>query len=307
MPLAREEKQEIITGYATKEGDTGSPEVQIALLTERIKELTEHLRQLPQGQPFAPRPPQARRPAPPPSCVSDQEGQRALPRRHRTARTPPLAIAAPGPRVDPGVHPRPDARQRRAGRPAAGRLLLHDQGGIHPRVSDIRDAARWSHADHRDRQARRASPAAPSPSATATPWCSAPPTVRSRDPASTSSRSPSTSRSGCTPRARSRAASSSARRAPSEDAILAARQTDRPIRPLFPEGYKDDIQLVITVLSTDQENEPDVLGTIAASAALTISEIPFNGPVGAVRVGRIDGEFVVNPTYSRARRSPSST
>ena len=84
----------------------------------------------------------------------------------------------------------------------------------------------------------------------------------------------------------------------SEAATLAARLTDRPIRPLFPEGYKDDIQLVITVLSTDQENEPDVLGTIAASAALSISEIPFAGPVGAVRIGRIGGEFVVNPTFS---------
>ena len=85
----------------------------------------------------------------------------------------------------------------------------------------------------------------------------------------------------------------------SEAATLAARLTDRPIRPLFPEGYKDDIQLVITVLSTDQENEPDVLGTVAASAALTISEIPFAGPVGAVRIGRIGGEFVVNPTFSQ--------
>jgi polyribonucleotide nucleotidyltransferase len=90
---------------------------------------------------------------------------------------------------------------------------------------------------------------------------------------------------------------------PSEMAILAARQTDRPIRPLFPEGYKDDIQLVITVLSTDQENDPDVLGTVAASAALTISEIPFNGPVGAVRVGRINGEFVVNPTHTELQDS----
>jgi len=90
---------------------------------------------------------------------------------------------------------------------------------------------------------------------------------------------------------------------PSETAILAARQTDRPIRPLFPEGYKDDIQLVITVLSTDQENNPDVLGTVAASAALNLSEIPFNGPVGAVRVGRIDGEFVVNPTHSQLDES----
>ena len=70
---------------------------------------------------------------------------------------------------------------------------------------------------------------------------------------------------------------------PSEAAILAARLTDRPIRPLFPEGYKDDVQIVLTVLSTDQENDPDILGTIAASAALTISDIPFLGPVGAVR------------------------
>jgi polyribonucleotide nucleotidyltransferase len=90
---------------------------------------------------------------------------------------------------------------------------------------------------------------------------------------------------------------------PSEAAILAARLTDRPIRPLFPEGYKDDVQLVITVLSTDQENDPDVLGTVAASAALTISEIPFLGPVGAVRIGRINGEFIVNPTTTQLEES----
>jgi DNA polymerase III epsilon subunit family exonuclease len=90
---------------------------------------------------------------------------------------------------------------------------------------------------------------------------------------------------------------------PSEAAILAARLTDRPIRPLFPEGYKDDVQVVITVLSTDQENDPDTLGTIAASAALTISEIPFQGPVGAVRVGRINDEFVVNPTFEQLEES----
>ena len=64
---------------------------------------------------------------------------------------------------------------------------------------------------------------------------------------------------------------------------------------------------MITVLSTDQENDPDVLGTIAASAALTISEIPFQGPIGAVRVGRIDGEFVVNPTFTQLDDSRSST
>jgi len=90
---------------------------------------------------------------------------------------------------------------------------------------------------------------------------------------------------------------------PSEQAILACRLTDRPIRPLFPEGYKDDVQIVITVLSTDQENQTDVLGTFAASCALTISEIPFLGPIGAVRIGRIDGDFVVNPTISDLERS----
>jgi polyribonucleotide nucleotidyltransferase len=90
---------------------------------------------------------------------------------------------------------------------------------------------------------------------------------------------------------------------PSEAAILAARLTDRPIRPLFPEGYKDDVQVVITVLSTDQENDPDILGTVAASAALTISEIPFQGPIGAVRIGRIAGKFVVNPTVSQLAES----
>ncbi|HVM30122.1 MAG TPA: polyribonucleotide nucleotidyltransferase [Candidatus Limnocylindrales bacterium] len=90
---------------------------------------------------------------------------------------------------------------------------------------------------------------------------------------------------------------------PSEGAILAARLTDRPIRPLFPEGYKDDVQIVLTVLSTDQENDPDIIGTIAASAALTISEIPFLGPVAAVRVGRIGGELVLNPTISQLEES----
>jgi DNA polymerase III epsilon subunit family exonuclease len=90
---------------------------------------------------------------------------------------------------------------------------------------------------------------------------------------------------------------------PSEAAILAARLTDRPIRPLFPEGYKDDVQVVLTVLSTDQQNDPDIIGTIAASAALTISEIPFMGPVGAVRIGRINGEFVINPTVDQLAES----
>src|ERR687895_610596 len=90
---------------------------------------------------------------------------------------------------------------------------------------------------------------------------------------------------------------------PSEAAILAMRLTDRPIRPLFPKGYYNDVQVVLTVLSTDQENDPDILALNGASAALSISHIPFMGPIGAVRVGRINGEFVTNPTTSQLAES----
>jgi len=93
----------------------------------------------------------------------------------------------------------------------------------------------------------------------------------------------------------------------SEAATLAARLTDRPIRPLFPEGYKDDIQVVITVLSTDQENEPDILGTIAGSAALTISAIPFGG-AGRCRAHRSDRWRVRRQSDLQASwPTPSST
>jgi polyribonucleotide nucleotidyltransferase len=90
---------------------------------------------------------------------------------------------------------------------------------------------------------------------------------------------------------------------PSTEAILSARLTDRPLRPLFPKGMRNDVQVVITVLSVDRENEPDVLGTVGASAALSISEIPFAGPVSSVRVGYIDGQYVVNPTYPQLEES----
>ncbi len=90
---------------------------------------------------------------------------------------------------------------------------------------------------------------------------------------------------------------------PSEAAILAMRLTDRPIRPLFPKGYKQEVQIVLTVLSADQENDPDILAVNGASAALAVSSIPFLGPVGAVRVGRIDGQFVTNPTISQLDES----
>src|SRR6266700_7414020 len=84
---------------------------------------------------------------------------------------------------------------------------------------------------------------------------------------------------------------------PSEREILTCRQIDRPIRPLFPEGFRNETQVIALVLSADTDNDPDVLGINAASAALTLSDIPFHVPVGAVRVGLINDQFVVNPTY----------
>ncbi|WP_263409184.1 polyribonucleotide nucleotidyltransferase [Terriglobus tenax] len=90
---------------------------------------------------------------------------------------------------------------------------------------------------------------------------------------------------------------------PSEKEILTARQIDRPIRPLFPEAFRNETQVVGFVYSADKENDPDVIAINAASCALALSDIPFNGPVGAVRVGMINGEFVVNPTYAEKAES----
>jgi polyribonucleotide nucleotidyltransferase len=90
---------------------------------------------------------------------------------------------------------------------------------------------------------------------------------------------------------------------PSTEATLSARLTDRPLRPLFPKGMRNEVQVVITVLSVDRENDPDVLGTVGASAALCISDVPFAGPVSSVRVGYIDGKYVVNPTFQQLEDS----
>ena len=88
---------------------------------------------------------------------------------------------------------------------------------------------------------------------------------------------------------------------PSEREILTSRQIDRPIRPLFPEGFRCETQVIAMVLSADTENDPDVSGINGASVALSVSDIPFHGPIGAVRVGRVDGNFVINPTYDEQR------
>src|SRR5919204_3428160 len=84
---------------------------------------------------------------------------------------------------------------------------------------------------------------------------------------------------------------------PSEREILPSRLIDRPIRPLFPKGFRQETQVIAFVLSADTENDPDILAMIGASVALTISDIPFGGPIGAVRIGRIDGQYVINPTH----------
>src|SRR3954469_4069716 len=90
---------------------------------------------------------------------------------------------------------------------------------------------------------------------------------------------------------------------PSEREILTSRQIDRPVPPLFQEGFRCETQVIAFVLSADTENDPDVAGINGASAALTISDIPFLGPIGAVRVGLVDGQFIINPTYGEMRDS----
>ncbi|HAV23834.1 MAG: polyribonucleotide nucleotidyltransferase [Ignavibacteria bacterium GWA2_55_11] len=90
---------------------------------------------------------------------------------------------------------------------------------------------------------------------------------------------------------------------PSEREILSARLIDRPIRPMFPKDFRNETQVIVTVYSSDRQHDGDVLGACAASAALMVSDVPFDGPVAEVRVGRVDGQYVINPTYEELDRS----
>src|SRR5216117_1594313 len=90
---------------------------------------------------------------------------------------------------------------------------------------------------------------------------------------------------------------------PSEEGILTARLVDRPIRPLWPKGFRNDVQIVVSAWSADQENEYDILAVNAASAALSLSNAPFEGPIGCVRVGTVDGKLMLNPTIQQLLES----
>ena len=306
MPLAREKKQEVIDAVRRQ-----GRRHRVARGPDRAPDGADPGPDgapppLPEGQPFAPRPPQARGSAPAPSRVPGEEGRHALSGRHRLARTPPLGLAITDPgTLHPGsfVHPAPGLEAPAP--PAAGRSIpLHDQGGRSPVPTPttleiefggrqlILETGRLAGNAGGAVTARygdsmvlgTANRSEPRPGLDFFPL-----TVDFEERMYAAGKIP-----GGFIKREGRA---------SEAATLAARLTDRPIRPLFPEGYKDDVQIVITTLSTDHENELDVLGTIAASAALTISEIPFQGPIGAVHVGRIDGEFVLNPTTSQLAES----
>ena len=89
---------------------------------------------------------------------------------------------------------------------------------------------------------------------------------------------------------------------PSEAATLAARMIDRPMRPLFPEDFRNEVQIVNTVLSVDPDNSPELAALLGSSLAVSVSKIPFNGPVAGVKVGRVDGKLIINPKYRRVRK-----
>ena len=93
---------------------------------------------------------------------------------------------------------------------------------------------------------------------------------------------------------------------PGQDGILASRLTDRSIRPLFPKGLHNDIQITLTTLSSDMENPPEILGMIGASAAIGISQIPFDGPIGSCRIAYLDGQYIIHPTYEQSTKSTLS-
>src|SRR5487761_2121758 len=90
---------------------------------------------------------------------------------------------------------------------------------------------------------------------------------------------------------------------PSENETLVSRLIDRPLRPLFPQGFRNEVQIIATVLNHDLENDPDIVAMIGCSAALTLSGIPFFGPVGAARVAYIDGQYILNPTAEQTKAS----
>ena len=102
------------------------------------------------------------------------------------------------------------------------------------------------------------------------------------------------------------AASSGAKGRPGQEGILASRLTDRAIRPLFPKGLHNDVQITLTVLSADQENPPEILAMVGASAALAVSQIPFEGPIGACRIAYRNGQYIINPTYQESDDSTLS-
>ena len=88
---------------------------------------------------------------------------------------------------------------------------------------------------------------------------------------------------------------------PTDEAVLSGRLVDRCLRPLFPEGMRNDVQVMLEIFSVDEVNDPDIVGINSASAALMISDIPFEGPVAAVRVGRVEGKFIINPSYEERK------
>ena len=301
MALTKDRKTDVIGSYKTHTEDTGSPEVQVALLSERINYLTEHFKTHAKdhhsrrgllklvGQ---------RRRLLDYLKRKDTDRYAELIQRWASASSTDISGPTLGRAVARTAHPdmpgdaaRPSLLQRKT-------RHMHTREHHH-RATDALD---------RDRAGWPSRPTARSSSARATRWSSSPP-ARAANPREGIDFLPLTVDYREYTYASGRIPGGFFKREgkPTEKEVLTSRLIDRPIRPLFPAGWRYETQIIALVLSADTENDSDVLAITGASAALALSSIPFTRTIAGVRVGLVDGEFVDQPDLRAAQAAAAST
>ncbi len=273
VAFTKDRKTEIITAYKTHDGDTGSPEVQVALLSDRINYLTEHFKTHAKDHHSRRGLLEARRPAPAPPRLREEQGHPALRRPDQAPRHPQVALSR-----ESSIHMHNVNLQRREIR-IGSRTLTLETGKL----------AKQAHGSVVVRSGDTMVLVAASRAANPRDVDFLPLTVDYREYAYAAGRIPGGffKREG----------------KPPEKEVLTSRLIDRPIRPLFPAGWRYETQIIGMVMSADTDNDADVLAITGASAALAISEIPFQKTVAGVRVGLVNNQFVINPTFAERKES----